>query len=370
MPNTINEKISKLGFGYMRLPEKDGAFDTDQISKMADAYIKGGGNYFDAAYVYEGAEVALRESVIKRYPRQSVHIATKLNLNPIDTKEQMEAQFKTSLERLGTDYIDFYLLHGISSRLNEKIEKLDAWAYLSGLKAKGLIRHMGFSFHGPPEDLEDILSKHPEAEFTQLQINYMDWESPKVKSRKLYEIARKHKVPVIVMEPVKGGMLTGETSPIAKLLHDANPGVSMASWALRFAAQLEGVLVTLSGMSSFEQLSDNVKTFTDFKPLSKDEQVVLEKAVEIFNAVPRVACTSCRYCVNNCPSNIPIPHIIDIYNDYLIHNITTNLGRSYMIWTRGAGKACDCTGCRACESACPQELEIVDTLAKASALFD
>ena len=370
MANTIQEKIWKLGFGYMRLPRKGDGFDNEQISKMADAFIKAGGNYFDAAFVYEGAEVALRESVIKRYPRESVNIATKLNLNFVETKEQMEEQTKTSLERLGTDYIDFYLLHGISSRLGEKIEKLGAWAYLSDLKAKGKIRHMGFSFHGPVADLEDILSKHPEAEFVQLQINYLDWENPKVNSRELYETARKHGVPVIIMEPIKGGMLTGDGSPIAKLLKDADPNASMASWALRYAASLEGVLVTLSGMSAFEQLADNVKTFADFKPLTKDEQAVVAKAVDIFNAVPRIACTTCRYCVESCPSKIPIPTVIDIYNSYLVHNTTTNLNHGYNMWTRNAGKAGDCVACRVCEGVCPQNIEIVDTLAKASALFD
>ena len=370
MPGTINEKIWKLGFGYMRLPRKGDGFDTAEISKMADKFIESGGTYFDAAFVYEGAEIALRESVIKRYPREKVYIATKLNLNPIDTAEQMEQQFRTSLERLGTDYIDFYLLHGISSRLNDKLEKFGAWSFVAGLKEKGLIRHMGFSFHGPPEDLEDILSKHPEAEFCQLQINYLDWENPKVNSRKLYEIARSYGVPVVIMEPVKGGMLTGDASPIAKLLYDANPNASIASWALRFAAQLDGVLVTLSGMSSYEQLSDNVETFKNLKPLSKEEQATLDKAVEILNAVPRIPCTSCRYCVEGCPSDIPIPTIIDIYNSYLVHNTTTNLGHSYRVWTRDAGKAGDCTACRACEGVCPQKLDIVDTLAKASELLD
>ena len=370
MPDSITEGISKLGFGYMRLPRKGDGFDLEQIKMMADVFIENGGTYFDAAFVYEGAEVALRESVIKRYPRESVKIATKLNLNFINTPEEMENQFKTSLERLGTEYIDFYLLHGISSRLSEKIEKLDAWAYLTSLKAKGLIRHIGFSFHGPPEDLDEILTKHPEPEFCQIQLNYLDWNSPKVRSREQYETARKHNVPVIIMEPVKGGMLTGDASPIAGLLHDANPNASMASWALRYAMQLDGVMVTLSGMSSFEQLSDNVNTLKNFTPMTEDELEVISKAVEIFNSVPRIACTTCRYCVNDCPSKIPIPTIIDIYNSYLVHNTVANLDHNYKMWTRNGGKAGDCTACRTCEGICPQKLDIVDSLAKASALFD
>lgn len=370
MSNTITEKIAKLGFGYMRLPRVDGAFDSEQISKMADEFLDNGGTYFDAAFVYEGAEVAFRESVVKRYPRERFQIATKLNLNFIEKPEQIEEQWKTSIERLGVDYVDFYLLHGINSMQNEKAEKLGAWAFLADLKQKGLVRHIGFSFHGSPENLEEILTKHPETEFVQLQINYLDWNSAKVNSRGQYEVARKFDVPVIIMEPIKGGMLTGDASPIAGLLREANPNASMASWALRFALGLEGVMVVLSGMSSYEQVADNVATFTGFAPLTADEQAVLDKAVETFNAVPRIPCTTCRYCVNDCPSKIPIPVVIETYNNYLVYNTRTNIDGFYQMVTRNSGKAKDCVACRVCEGLCPQNIEIVDTLAKASALFD
>ena len=371
MPGTIDtEKIGKLGFGYMRLPRKGSEMDMEQIKKMADAFIESGGTYFDAAFVYEGAEVALRESVIKRYPRDSIQIATKLNLHFVEDPTQYREQFNTSLDRLGTDYVDFYLLHGLNAAASKKAEDIGAWAFLSELKAKGQIRHIGFSFHSKPEDLEEILSNHPEVEFVQLQINYLDWDSEKVQSRRQYEIARKHNVNVIVMEPVKGGMLTGDSSPISGLLKSANPDVSLASWALRYTAQLDGVFVTLSGMSSYEQLVDNVATFADLKPLSDDEQAVLDQAVGIFNAVPRIACTSCRYCVNDCPSKIAIPLLIDVYNNYLVYNTTINLGHEYSMWTRDSGKAGDCIACRVCEGICPQKLEIADTMEKISALFD
>ena len=370
MPNAITEKISKLGFGYMRLPRTDDGFDKEQIKRMADAFLESGGTYFDAAFVYEGAEAALKESVIDRYPRERFQLATKLNLNFFNTQDEMENQFRTSFHRLGASYIDFYMLHGINAKQNEKAEKLGAWTFLQDLQAKGLIHHLGFSFHGSPEDLEEILSRHPETEFCQLQINYLDWDNPKIASRRQYEIARKYNVPVVIMEPIKGGLLTGDSSPVAELLREANPAVSMASWALRYALQLEGVMVVLSGMSTFEQLSDNLATFRDFKPISADEQAVLDKAVSKFNAIPRVECTECRYCVNDCPSKIPIPVVIDTYNDYLVHNTTTNIDGFYKMITRDGGKACDCTACRVCESLCPQGIEIVDTLAKASALFD
>ena len=371
MPSNIQmEKIGKLGFGFMRLPRKGDGFDLEQINKMVDKFIESGGTYFDTAFVYEGAEVAMRETVIKRHPRDKVQIATKLNLNFVEKPEQLEEQFNTSLERLGTDHIDFYLLHGLNSMTSKKAEELGAWTFLAGLKEKGLIDHIGFSFHAPPTDLDEILSNHPEAEFVQIQLNYLDWNSPKVQSRGMYEVARKHNVPVIVMEPIKGGMLTGDDSPIAGLLREANPNASMASWALRFAAQLEGVFVTLSGMSSYEQLADNVSTFADFKPLSDEEQAVLVKAVGIFDSVPRIPCTSCRYCVNDCPSKIMIPMMFDVYNNYLVYNTTTNLDHNYRMFTRNNGKAGDCIACRVCESICPQKLEIADTMAKISALFD
>ena len=371
MATTIQtEQIGKLGFGYMRLPRKGGAFDMEQINKMADAFLESGGTYFDAAYVYEGAEVALRESLMKRYPRDKVQIATKLNLHPVSSQQHLREQFNISLERLGVDYVDFYLLHGISSKSSKKAEDVGAWDYLSELKSKGLIRHMGFSFHAPPEDLEDILNKHPEAEFVQLQINYNDWNNPDVQSRRMYEVARKYDKPIIVMEPLLAGLLASDTSPIASLLRGANPNASIASWALRFVAALDGVFVTLSGMSSLEQMKDNIATYANLNPLSIEEHAIIDKAVEIINAAPRIACTNCRYCVKDCPSNIQIPSLIEIYNDYLVHNTATNLDGSYRWQTSAAGKACDCIACRVCEEICPQSLEIVDTLAKISEMFD
>ena len=282
------DKIGKLGFGYMRLPYKNGVLDKEQVEKMADRFLESGGTYFDTAYVYDGAEVALRETVIKRHPRESFFVASKLPLGMVNAGRSLEYFLKTSLERLGTDYIDFYLLHGIDSGSNKLAEKYGAWDYLTNLKAQGIIRHLGFSFHGPPEDLNEILSKHPEAEFAQLQINYWDWDNPKVQARRLYEIARKFDVPVIIMEPLLGGKLASEDSPIAGLLRGENPNVSVASWGLRFIKKLDGVLTMLSGMSTYEQLDDNIKTYADLKPLSESELVVINKAVDILRGVPRI----------------------------------------------------------------------------------
>ena len=370
MANTIQaEKIAKLGFGYMRLPKINGKLDTAQVNKMADAFLESGGTYFDTAYVYDGAEEALRETLIKRHPRESFFIATKLPVGMVNKNRPKEHFLETSLKRLGTDYIDFYLLHGIDSGANKQAEDLGLWDYFTQLKSKGIIRHMGFSFHGPPEDLDEILTKHPETDFCMLQINYWDWDNPKTQARRMYEIAREHNKPVIIMEPLLGGKLASDDSPITELMRKTNPGASIASWALRFVSQLDGVLTTLSGMSTYEQVADNIDTYTDLKPLSEDEMAIIGKSVEILKGVPRIDCTSCQYC-KDCPMNIPISGLINLYNDHLIHKTLTNLAGGYVWVTSGRGKACDCTACGACEKICPQNLEIIDTIAKVSALFD
>ena len=366
---SLSVNAVKLGFGYLRLPKTEGKPDQALINKMVDKFLSSGGIYFDTAYVYDGAEAALRDTVVKRHPRGSFKIATKLQIDVAGPEMSMDDIFNTSLERLGTDYIDSYLIHGINAKSNQKAEKLGAWDHLLKLKAQGLIGHMGFSFHGPPEDLDEILQKHPEAEFVQLQINYFDWDNPKVQSRRLYETARAHNKPIIVMEPLLGGKLASTDSPAAELFFKADPGASPASWGLRFAAGLDGVIMVLSGMSSYEQMTDNIATFTNLSPLTEDERSIIDKAAGILRSVPRVGCTQCNYC-KDCPSNIHIPMLIDIYNDFLIHKTMTNLDRFYYLATAGSGKALDCTACRACERICPQNLEIVDTMTNISKMFD
>ena len=370
MSNTIQtDKIGKLGFGYMRLPRIDGKFDIPQINKMADAFLESGGTYFDAAYVYDGAEVALRDTVVRRHPRESFQIATKLPLGHIKPDFTMEQLFQTSLDRLGTDYVDFYLLHGINSKGNKHAEELGAWDFVLEKKAKGQIRHVGFSFHGYEEDLDEILKLHPETEFVQLQINYLDWDNPKVNARRLHEIAVAHNKPIIVMEPLLGGKLASDSSPAAVVLREANPVDSLASWALRYVASLENVIVTLSGMSNLEQVNDNIAIFKDIKPLRIGEMALVEKGIELIRSVPRIACTECNYC-KDCPSNISIPLLISLYNDFLVYKAKANLGGTYSWMTSNRGKACDCTSCGVCEAACPQGLEIIDTISKVSELFD
>jgi len=371
MPNTIlTEKIGKLGFGFMRLPQINGAFDTEQINKMTDVFLESGGTYFDASYSYEGVESAICESVIKRHPRGGVQLATKLPLEMAGSAEEMKKLFFSSLERLGTDYIDFYLLQEINSKGSIKAEKLGAWDYLTELKAKGLVRHIGFSFSGKPEALEKILTKHPEAEFTQLQISYLDWEDHNIQSRRMYEIARKYDLPIIAVGPLKGGLLASGASPAASVFRGANPHISVASWAFRFTAQLSSVFVTLSNMSSLEQMADNIKTFTYMDTLSDNELAVFDKAVGVINAEPRINCVDCRHCTDDCPLDLRIPDLISLYNDYLIHRTVTNLDERYRRITKGTGKAGDCAGCRVCEGSCKNRVKIYNTMEKIVALFE
>ncbi len=251
--------IKKLGFGLMRLPRKGDAIDIDQVKEMVDRFLAAGFTYFDTAWAYEGSEDAIRQALVERYPRDSFQLATK-NAAWIRcrTREDAIAQFEASLQRTGAGYFDNYLLHNLGENRTHFFDDFDLWDFVKEKKAEGKIRHIGISFHSTPEELEEILKAHPEIEFVQLQINYADWENPAVNSKGVYEMARKYDKPVIVMEPVKGGLLANPPESVREILKSAEPSMSEASWAVRFAASLPGVLVVLSGMSSLTQMEDNL----------------------------------------------------------------------------------------------------------------
>jgi len=384
----LGESIKKLGFGLMRLPRLSGdKFDIEQVKKMVDTFLANGYTYFDTAYVYGGSEEATREALVTRHPRGNYTIASKLNLGaafgggfgapPAPTPAKDEAwkkmleQFETTLSRLGTDYLDFYLLHGLGGNSINTAEEADAWGFVKQLKEQGRIRHYGLSFHGTPEELDGIFTKHPDAEFVQLQINYLDWEDPHVQSKAVYEVARKYNIPITIMEPIKGGQLANETSVFAKDLKAAAPDSSVASWALRFAAGLTGLITILSGMSTLEQVEDNVKTFNSLKPLDDKDRKVLENAVEIIKSVPRVPCTSCNYC-KECPVKINIAQMINLYNDTLVYGTFNEHMYSMLTGAPSpmndrTGKPSECVSCKQCESVCPQHIEIADVMAKVAA---
>ena len=360
----INEGM-KLGFGLMRLPRlESGEIDVSETSEMVDLFMEAGGTYFDTAYVYPGSEEAARKALVERYPRQSYTLATKLIVNPeIKDKKSALKEFEISLERTGAGYFDYYLLHALQVANYKKYDEYGLWDFVKEQKKKGLIKHYGFSFHADPEILEELLTAHPDVEFVQLQINYADWENPGVNSRRNLEICRAHGKQVIVMEPVKGGILADPIDSVKAVFDRENNGLSYSSWAVRFAAGLPGIFMVLSGMSNVSQMKDNLSYMKDFKPLSEHEHEVIREAQKALNEDKSIPCTSCHYCTKGCPKNIPIPEIFTVENRKK-GSPEFRTVREYTIVTVGKGKASDCIKCRKCEQACPQHLPITELLEK------
>lgn len=366
---TGKEKL-KLGFGLMRLPRlENGEIDVDQVSDMVDAFIEAGGTYFDTAFAYPGSEEAIKKALVDRYPRDSYTLASKLIIQPGSTitPEEAKQETLTSLERSGAGYFDYYLVHAIQRGNWKKYEEYGIWDYVKELKEKGLIKHYGFSFHADPELLVELLERHPDAEFVQLQINYADWENPGVASRQNYEICKKYNKPVTVMEPIKGGILADPIDTVKAIFDAENNGLSYSSWALRFVASKDNLLAVLSGMSSLEQMKDNLSFMKDFQPLTPHEEKVIAKAQEALNADKSIPCTACHYCTKGCPMGIPIPEIFNVENRKK-GSPEFRTKREYSIVTEGKGKASDCIQCGQCESACPQHLPIISLLEQCRSL--
>ncbi len=359
MSELIKAKSPNLGFGNMRMPSKaDGTPDEELIFEMVDTYMQHGYNYFDTAHSYRGSEAMLRKALVDRYPRESFHITTKINLYDCSCADDMQKQVEESLERLNVSYVDMYFLHGLSARAYDKVNNWKAFDYLRSLKEKGITKHIGFSFHGTADELDTLLTENPDMELVQLQINYLDWEDEKVQSRRCYEVCRAHNVPVSVMEPAKGGWLAGDDSDASRLLKNANPDASVASWAFRFVAALPGIHVILSGMGNIEQVKDNINTFENFKPLTEEERALTLKAVDMINSIPTVPCTGCSYCTAACPMSLPIPLFMRTYNAMIMFNAIESSRYQYNHFTSPETKASNCVGCRGCEERCPQGIEI------------
>lgn len=371
--------MKKLGFGCMRLPlvdpNDDASIDLPLMCRMVDAFLERGFTYFDTAWMYCGnkSEEAVKEALVKRHPRDSFTLTTKLPAYMLETEADRDMVFNTQLERTGAGYFDYYLLHDVNEHSIKTFRDMDCFNWIREKKEKGLIRHMGFSFHGGPELLEELLTEHPEMELVQLQLNYLDWESANVQSKKCYEIAEKHGKQVLVMEPVKGGTLANVPQEVENLFRAHDPAPSIASWAIRFAASQPNVVMVLSGMSDMDQLLDNTDYMSQFQPLSTEEVELCHKAAEIINSAVAIPCTGCSYCTVNCPMHIAIPQYFSLYNADKRERPGTDWNSQFNYFdtlTSQFGKPSDCVGCGQCEDMCPQHLPIREYLKAAAARFE
>ena len=369
MPVVYGKDTPKLGFGLMRLPKRGFVINVEQVKTMVDLFLEAGFTYFDTAFVYPGSETAIRKALVERHARDCFTLATKLNASVAPTEKAAHKQFATSLERTGAGYFDYYLLHALMENNYERYEKLHLWDFVKEQKAKGLIRNLGFSFHAGPKLLDRLLTEHPEVDFIQLQINYADWENPKVTSRANYETARKHGKLITVMEPVKGGNLANPPGEVQKLFDAIHPDMSYASWAIRFVASLDGILTVLSGMSNVAQMKDNLSYMKDFQPLDEEEQEAIRQAQRILGNAATIPCTACRYCVEGCPQQIRIPDIFAAMNKQLGNGQMAAARDDYFRAATEGHRASDCVECRQCEGVCPQHLPITDHLKKAAEMF-
>jgi predicted aldo/keto reductase-like oxidoreductase len=357
----------------MRLPMLGEQIDIEQTKVMVDKFLAAGFTYFDTAYGYNNgkSEEAAKIALIDRYPRENFQFATKLpawaGAKNADEAKQM---FFTSLERTGAGYFDFYLLHNCGAERTKAFDDFGIWDFVLEQREKGLVKHAGFSFHDTADVLDDILTKHPEMEFVQLQINYADWNNPAVQSAKCLDTAKKHGKPVIIMEPVKGGLLANPVPSVAKILSKVNPNSSPSSLAIRFAASLDNVITVLSGMSNIAQLENNMATISDFRPLDDAEYAAIEKARDALNSVETIPCTQCRYCVKDCPQGISIPDIFNALNQHLIFDDLESPKHFYGFVTRNGNTAGTCAECGQCESVCPQHIGIMRELKRAAKTFE
>lgn len=366
---------SKMGFGCMRLPLLDKnnpkSIDMPQFEQMVDAFMEAGNTYFDTAFVYhEGeSEVALGKALVARYPRESFTIATKCLAWALPNKEAAQECLDVSLKRLGTDYVDYYLLHNVGGKRTAKFDEYDIWDFAQEQKAAGKIRYVGFSIHDDAECLDRLLTAHPEMDFVQLQVNYLDWDDPKFDAKRLMEVAAAHGKPVIIMEPARGGVLCKLPEDIAGILEEAKPGSTPAEWAYRFCWNLPNVIAVLSGMSTIDQARENLASYRDNKPFDDSERAALEKVMSELRSMASVPCTACGYCIEGCPSHVKIPDIMALLN---LEEMTRDreFVKGLYSWQAAEGRASECIRCGACEDMCPQGIGIIEQLERAAEQYE
>lgn len=370
----------ELGLGMMRLPLLDEndfkSIDYEQVNKMVYSYMESGFNFFDTAYVYhEGVgEEAFRKSVVERYPRDSFMLSTKLPLFVITKESQLEPLFVEQLKNCGVDYFDYYLLHNVSGYTETAWKNVDLYSFIQRKKEEGYIKHIGLSTHGDAEFLEGILVEHPEIEFVLLQINYIDWEDEAIESKKCWEVARKYNKEIMIMEPYKGGFLADVPKEAKIIMKDYNHDKSVISWAMRFVANLEDIKVIFTGASNLEQLENNISEIKNADPLNDEELEILKEVSEIINSNITVDCTKCRYCIDACPEEIDIAKIFDLYNkNKLLGNEGwSQAGNAYLNYSKlpDVGIASDCVECEMCVEECPQQIDIPEVLKDVAKTFE
>ena len=362
--NPFFPEIKKnFGFGCMRLPMNGDKVDIPHTMKMVDTFLERGFNYFDTAhgYISGQSETALRECLTSRYPRDKYILTNKLSGNFFKTTEEIRPLFEDQLAKCGVEYFDFYLMHALNARGHKAYQELGCYRIAQELKAEGKIRHVGISFHDSAEVLDQILTDQPEIEVVQIQFNYADYEDPKVQSRKCYEVCRKHGKPLIVMEPVKGGSLVNLPEDAKAMMTGGSP----ASYAIRFAASPEGMMMVLSGMSNMEQMEDNLSYMENFKPLTKEDLEIIDQVRVKYQALHMIPCSGCRYCVDGCPAGILIPDLFTCLNEK--HQ---KQGEPEKAYAEFENKASACLECGQCEDICPQELHIRELLKAVAKEFE
>ncbi len=374
----MQNNTKKLGFGLMRLPLVDPGdrtrIDMPQLIRMVDAFLESGFLYFDTAYMYHGytSESAVREALVRRHPRDSYMLATKMPTMFLKTKDGLERIFNEQLAKCGVEYFDYYLLHNLGAYHYAVAKELGAFEFIQKKKEEGRILHTGFSFHDTADVLDDVLTAHPEVDMVQLQLNYLDWESESIQSRKCYETARAHQKPIVGMEPVKGGTLAALPPPAEKLLRDVAPRRSPSSWAIRFAASHEGVELILSGMSELAQLLENTETMGDFSPMTDAEFAIVGQVAAMLQNSAAIPCTACGYCEETCPKQIPIRRYFSLYNaeKHALNKGFSTQQTYYENVVATFPTPSDCIRCNECETQCPQHLPVPDLLEDVAKAFE